>query len=379
MTLNKRIGTLLREARESRKLSIQETAREINMIPKFIEALEREDYSLFPSETYTLGFLRTYSEFLGLDTDEVLSLYRGVQIDQAETPIKELTKPISPADFLSGFSAGMNVSDLRKYVLYGGGILLAGLLVYGLFTAFSGFHFGGSAANDPCADRNSESVRISENEPVNFSMNTENSLSFVTEGNVVSFCATGFQSGAVIVAITVNNELYPDVRIRENENYILNTNLEGLAGLESRLILTPSVIAGESAGVTIRTEPKPAEPEQQVTGDATVPDPAPKTAPSDMPIQVSLQFTEDSYLEWNDDGNSRSGIMMQRGEIRTFEAKTRLDIKIGNGAGVRILREGQNPKIAGPRGNIVKISYRLIPSPLDPAKSEVQETIEVVR
>jgi cytoskeleton protein RodZ len=106
MSLSKRIGTLLRDARESKKLTIQEVGREINMIPKFIDALEKEDYSLFPSETYTLGFLRSYSEFLGLDTDEVISLYRGVQIDQTQTPVKELTKPISGGDFVSSLDLG---------------------------------------------------------------------------------------------------------------------------------------------------------------------------------------------------------------------------------------------------------------------------------
>ena len=58
MVLSKRVGAILREAREAKKLTVKEVARETNMTPRYIEALEVEDFSQFPGETYALGFLR---------------------------------------------------------------------------------------------------------------------------------------------------------------------------------------------------------------------------------------------------------------------------------------------------------------------------------
>ena len=77
MVLIKRVGAYLKEAREAKKLSIKEVARQTNITGKYLEALENEDYSQFPGETYALGFLRNYSEFLNLDTDHLMQLYRG--------------------------------------------------------------------------------------------------------------------------------------------------------------------------------------------------------------------------------------------------------------------------------------------------------------
>ena len=47
---------ILREARENRKLSLKDVARETNITPRYVDALENEDYSIFPGETYALGF-----------------------------------------------------------------------------------------------------------------------------------------------------------------------------------------------------------------------------------------------------------------------------------------------------------------------------------
>jgi len=48
----KRVGQILKESREDKKLSVKDVAKETNIAAKYIIALETEDYSQFPAETF---------------------------------------------------------------------------------------------------------------------------------------------------------------------------------------------------------------------------------------------------------------------------------------------------------------------------------------
>jgi cytoskeletal protein RodZ len=84
------LGEKLRAAREEKDLSIDTVARDTNIARRYLVAFEAEDFIQFPSETHAKGFMRTYSEYLGLDSNEMLSLYKLVKIQETPTPIKEL-------------------------------------------------------------------------------------------------------------------------------------------------------------------------------------------------------------------------------------------------------------------------------------------------
>jgi len=68
------VGEVLKRARESKKLSIEDVHRQTKISPNVLRALERDDLGVFVSETYLKGFLKTYAAFLGLDPGQVWSL-----------------------------------------------------------------------------------------------------------------------------------------------------------------------------------------------------------------------------------------------------------------------------------------------------------------
>ena len=116
------IGEILKNAREARKLTIKEISKETNISSNYLNALEEEDFDRLPGETYVVGFLRNYAEFLKLDVDEIVNCYKGYKIGESATPLEELTKPTSPI-------AMANLSNLfSKYKNYfyiaGAGIFL---------------------------------------------------------------------------------------------------------------------------------------------------------------------------------------------------------------------------------------------------------------
>ena len=89
------IGEVLRSAREEQGYSIDQIARDSNIATRYLRALEEEDFSIFPGETYLVGFLRTYSEHLDLDPNTTINLYKNLRIQEQPVPMDELldTRP----------------------------------------------------------------------------------------------------------------------------------------------------------------------------------------------------------------------------------------------------------------------------------------------
>jgi cytoskeletal protein RodZ len=94
------LGDKLRLARENKGYSYEHVGRETNIARRYLEALEGEDFSKFPGEPYLLGFLRNYGEYLGLNVDDLLSLYRAIKIQEEDTPVILLKPP--PPTFPKG-------------------------------------------------------------------------------------------------------------------------------------------------------------------------------------------------------------------------------------------------------------------------------------
>lgn len=90
------IGEKLKSARIAKKLTIRDVVKQTNINPVYLSALEDEEFEKFPSETYLIGFLRSYSEFLKLEVDEMIQSYRGYKIGESATPLEELTKSTRP-------------------------------------------------------------------------------------------------------------------------------------------------------------------------------------------------------------------------------------------------------------------------------------------
>src|SRR5262245_39396251 len=81
------LGTYLSHLRQERGLSIEELARVTRVAPRFLEALEREDFSLQPAPVFTKGYIRAYCQALGVPAEEALSRYReSAQIPPVVAP-----------------------------------------------------------------------------------------------------------------------------------------------------------------------------------------------------------------------------------------------------------------------------------------------------
>ncbi len=84
-------GQILRNARVDRGWSLTQAEEVTKIRIRYLEALEEEEYSVLPGSTYTKGFIRTYAKHLGIDPEEVLSLYKN-STNEVEP---EIYRPVS--------------------------------------------------------------------------------------------------------------------------------------------------------------------------------------------------------------------------------------------------------------------------------------------
>ncbi|MEX0833803.1 MAG: RodZ domain-containing protein [Actinomycetota bacterium] len=69
------IGPALKKARVHRGKSVEEAARDTKIRAEYLTALERESFEALLGDVYVRGFLRSYSQYLGLDADKVVTAY----------------------------------------------------------------------------------------------------------------------------------------------------------------------------------------------------------------------------------------------------------------------------------------------------------------
>jgi cytoskeletal protein RodZ len=85
------IGTTLREARIRARIDISEVEARTKIRAKYLRAIENEEWDLLPGPVYVKSFLRTYGDFLGVDTRQLVDEYKR----RYEGPADQDLRPIS--------------------------------------------------------------------------------------------------------------------------------------------------------------------------------------------------------------------------------------------------------------------------------------------
>jgi cytoskeleton protein RodZ len=80
-----RVGQVLQQAREDFGLDLRSVAESLRIRYPYLSAIEESRYQDLPGPTYALGFVRTYAEFLGLDSGDVVRQFKK-EFDGHEQP-----------------------------------------------------------------------------------------------------------------------------------------------------------------------------------------------------------------------------------------------------------------------------------------------------
>lgn len=147
----KSVGSILKTARGKKGLAFKQIQQEIKIHPRFLQALERGDYSVFASPVHIKGFLRTYARFLGLDEKEVMAFFRREYDEKRAQKEVSRVKPLS----------GPRVFWTPGWIVGAVGALLVFVFLGYLFWSYQ--HYAGApflVVDQPASDLTTEETVI---------------------------------------------------------------------------------------------------------------------------------------------------------------------------------------------------------------------------
>lgn len=117
-----KVGTLLKSMRTEKGIKIVDVAKKLCIRRQYLEAIEDSDYKEIPAFPYGIGFIRSYADFLGLNSGNIVELYKeetnfnkSVNVDIVEPQVK----PAVPSGIY------VLISLLALGILYGAWTLLS--------------------------------------------------------------------------------------------------------------------------------------------------------------------------------------------------------------------------------------------------------------
>ncbi|MFP4637448.1 MAG: helix-turn-helix domain-containing protein [Spirochaetaceae bacterium] len=348
------IGEKLRNTRTTKGYSLEQVARDTHIAKRFLEALEAEEFEVFPGEPYLLGFLRTYAEFLDLDPQEMVSLYKNLKIQEQPAPIEDLIVKKGPRPYVIAVLALLVVAGLGVggFFLFRGG-------VFGSTGAET--ETGGAerqASSQESADSGREFVleeqilerRFTEGDLVRVPVGeNEYPLSFdeVMDGGVTLGTIGGSQELALTEedTVDVNQDGRGDVRATLREVSSSDDPPTLVLRLD-RVVQSPDGAEEEEREETevSRTEP---------VGSTTVPERERSSRviaePEEVgPFEVEMEFRGYSWFRYLADGEEREEQYLKEGDTFRTTVDEEFRLWLSNAGVVTLRVEGEEVDLGRP-------------------------------
>jgi transcriptional regulator with XRE-family HTH domain len=346
------IGEKLRSAREVRRLSIKEVSKETNITSNYIEALEDEDFEKFPGETYLIGFLRSYAEYLKIDADEIVKLYKGYKIGESATPLEELTKP-TRSPLLVTMST---IYNKYKNFFYIGEIAISLFLVILIFSSIFSKNVKNVDGDDKLKDlKNNQAKHLSDignynkliltngtgyaivakNEGVFFSVDQRDAMFILREIKSKEEVVLEISPGNVIETIEKNKPKLLTIKgCPRDVEFTLNAIAENSAKIK---IALGKRLDGDEKDAETAEKPKEIKDSKVIARDE-----------KNLNITFEADFTQKSFIEVYLDGMLKKRGMVPAGTKDRYEASSHIQIRIGNAGGVKIRINGKDYNWGGP-------------------------------
>ncbi|MFC5603129.1 helix-turn-helix domain-containing protein [Sporosarcina koreensis] len=137
------LGDRLKEARTAKGYSLDDLQSITKIQKRYLSGIENEDYSMMPGAFYVRAFIKQYSEAVGLDSDEMLSLYKeSAMHEKLEEENAQITPPMTR-------SRGIGNSRLNEMIPK---IIVALFIIVIIVVIWTFFFFQKGASNNAGVD-----------------------------------------------------------------------------------------------------------------------------------------------------------------------------------------------------------------------------------
>lgn len=347
------LGTYLSHLREDRGLSIEEIARVTRVAPRYLEALEREDFTALPAPVFTRGYIRAYCQALDVPAEEALSRYSAV----AEVLVVTPTPMIAP---IAGRSRRRPSGTLLvSFILFVG----FGLALFGVaWLLQAGRPEVGARRVESSIERIETSIPQVETStlPVELSTAPVEAKSLAVTGNTPEATSPSVERASVAPA-------GPDAAASP----VMRTPAAVTRAPAATVKGAPAPIASAPSDPS----PRPSESKSPVTADArsaidpvrpagAVPEPPPlRLSGVASPYRLVARAQEPTWLRVRTADGRATEETVPAGEVREWISNRPFVVTIGNAAGVALELNGLKLPPLGGRGVAI---FRLILPPSEP-------------
>ena len=221
-------GERLKRERELREVSLTEITAGTRIGPRFLEALENEQWEKLPGGVFNRGFVRAIAHFLGLDEENLLAEYdlaHGEQKIQAPAPY-ENRLPSRPV-WVSAVSILVILALLS-------GLFYAGRYGWRHFHAYRARKYSSAAQSATVSDTAPILIPAAQT-PATF--NPSPAVNSATSAAALTLTLS--TSAATRVRILADNKVLLDAEIQagENRRFLANDQFEVTAADSSAVLL----------------------------------------------------------------------------------------------------------------------------------------------
>jgi len=362
------IGEKLKSTREARKLSLSDVTKDTNIAPTYLEALENEDFDYFPSETYAMGFLRNYADYLRLDSESMVQAYKGFKIGESVTPLEELTKPTGKMTSINFGVPSLGGSKRGIFVVVG--CVLAVFLFFLLFRFISsGVDTSSEGSIDDLKSEYTSKGKTADFENLlALKLSNDKGMILASKDEAVQFIVGSKECYFLVKQINANSV---DIQTHpEKTNYTLNLDQPTkivFPGANRDVSITLKALAGSRGKFLI--ELSGAADSSVDQANASDSDSPQVTAQDDRNLKITFdaEFLENTYLELYLDGQQRISGLVRQGRKERWEASNAIQVKIGNAGGVKV-KINDKDFVFGGKGTVASKTIKWEKDPANPNK-----------
>ena len=354
------VGQKLKEAREQHNFSLEQVARDTHISKQYLEALETEQFSTIPGETYIIGFLRNYAEYLSLNPEEIVSLYKNIQIQEQPLPMTELLEPAHP----KGPPRLLILLVIVLAILGGGGYLLYRFVIASPRPARPR-----TEVVQEEADQAESQEFIFEDEAMTRWFDVDDTIGFPLNGNTYRLQLISIDRDLTVKVpggtldmtvgqdrqLDVNGDGRNDLRILLNDIDATDVAKRANMSLYKITKASPAQVVeaaegseGEQSASSEEGEPSTTvEPTATEAGEASAGAIPITAADSPAPFRVSVSFRGYCLFRYLVDNDIREERFFHKGENFSLDARNDVWLWISNAGVVRLMVAGQELDVGG--------------------------------
>jgi len=318
-------GDKLRMEREKQGYTLAQASQDTKIRQHYLSALEEEDFGSLPARVYSIGFVASYARFLKLDPDRLVSEFKNLAYssEPAEPP------PVEP---VPGKILGFPIRNVLAATIF-----LA--LAIWLGSYVSGYKTNRAITPPPQVEQ--------PNTPIPESPIITDNLTLAITAEQPSWVSV---SGDGVVQYTGTMQVGETKSFSAKEKIDLRTGNAG--GIKLQLngnLIPPLGNPGQVADKTFTRSDAGADIAAVTTTNPVV--------PSTAGLNLEVKALQRSWVQVEADGALVYSQNMAVGEMKTFTAVERMEIKTGNAGGIALTLNGQPVESLGAAGQIAEKSF----------------------